>query len=732
MRHVLLSMLSFVVGLGCGGSAGAREQATLNGTGGTMEALHALNREARAAGATVDTLHGVRVADPYRSLEARSPLTDRWIDAQSERTAAAVEPSDALRERLDTFLSIGALGGVSVGGRPGDVRIFFSRREGDRQQPRIEVRAGERTLPLVDPETLGERAAVDWTYPSPSGRWLAFGVSQNGDERSVLHLLDVDAMLGGASFEEALAELRIPRTKWCRLDWLPDESGFYYTRYPAPGEPDYDAEEEDGYFPRVFFHALGSDPAADPKVFGAEDGADFPSAHVSSDGRWVTINVLKGWSRSEVFLLSRASGPAPSEAAPLRPVVRGADAVSIGFVHGDHLYLHTNEGAPNYTLRRAPLGDGSADFAFEELIAEREAPLESVAFTAHGIAAQYLDDLRAKVVLFDGEGVEKAVATLPGDGALGGIAGQPELPGVYGAFDAFATPPTLLRIDGASGATESLVQVDVGVDLSGVRVERELVTSADGTQVPLWLVMSAERAGRRDGDAPVLLYGYGGFNVSLRPGFRRNVLYWLERGGVFALANLRGGGERGEAWHRAGMLGEKERVFEDFEACIAWLSESGLSRPERIAIEGGSNGGLLMAAMVTRVPERFAAAASYVGLYDMVRYHLFPPAELWVPEYGSADDPEQLRWLLAYSPYHQVREGVRYPAVLIETADHDSRVHWAHSTKLAAALQEATAGEAPIYFYMQRNLGHGAGTRRSDLVERYARMYAFLEGQLGL
>jgi prolyl oligopeptidase len=237
----------------------------------------------------------------------------------------------------------------------------------------------------------------------------------------------------------------------------------------------------------------------------------------------------------------------------------------------------------------------------------------------------------------------------------------------------------------------------------------------------------------RDGSNPVLLTGYGGFNVSLLPGFARNALYWLEKGGVYAVANLRGGSERGEEWHRAGNLGNKERVFEDFEAVISWLSTSGVSRPERIGITGGSNGGLLMGAMITRIPDKFAAAASYVGLYDMLRYDRFPPAELWVTEYGSARaSAEQFRWLYGYSPYHRVQDGTRYPAVLIETADHDSRVFWGHSTKFAARLQEATRSDRPVWFFMERQVGHGAGTGLSDLVRRYDRAYGFLEDALGV
>ena len=233
----------------------------------------------------------------------------------------------------------------------------------------------------------------------------------------------------------------------------------------------------------------------------------------------------------------------------------------------------------------------------------------------------------------------------------------------------------------------------------------------------------------RDGTARVLLGGYGGFNVSLLPGFQRNALYWIERGGVFAVANLRGGGEHGEAWHRAGNLENKERVFEDFEAVIRWLgTESGISSPDRVAITGGSNGGLLMGAMITRCPDAFGATVSGVGLYDMLRYHQFPPAELWITEYGSAEDETQFGWLHAYSPYHRVQDGTDFPAVLITTADHDTRVHWAHSTKFTARLQEASRELDPnIYFFMVRQAGHGAGTPLSAIVERYVRLYAFVE-----
>jgi prolyl oligopeptidase len=295
-------------------------------------------------------------------------------------------------------------------------------------------------------------------------------------------------------------------------------------------------------------------------------------------------------------------------------------------------------------------------------------------------------------------------------------------------FSSFFYPPTLFVADAASLGVEQVEQVRTDLDASAYVVTQATVNSADGTPVNVFLVH--RRGAPLDGTNRVLLYGYGGFNISILPSFTRRPLYWLEQGGVYAVANLRGGGELGEAWHRAGQLENKHHVFEDFEAAIRWLSESGWSSPERIAILGGSNGGLLVGAMLTRCPDAFGAAVGYVGLYDMLRYHRFPPAELWVSEYGSAEDPEQFEFLRDYSPYHAIRSGMRYPAALIETADHDSRVFWGHSTKFAARLQEASTSPASVLFFMDRSVGHGAGTGLSDTVDQMVRMYAFLTWRL--
>jgi prolyl oligopeptidase len=688
--------------------------------------LAKLNQQARS-GAVTETIHGVEVSDPFRALEEDTPATRAWIDAQSARTIEALRPEDDRTriDRLDALLSIGVVGGPAVGGE----RVFYTKREGDREQPALFVAGpeGPSGEPLVDPQTHGERAALDWFTPSPRGRYVAFGISHNGDERSTLHIVEVEG--------RRVLDERIPRTKWSNVEWLNDESGFYYTRYPKPEEPGFDAENEDSYFPRVFFHRVGTDPAEDPLVFGSERGTDFPGTSVSEDDRFLVITVFRGWSASDVYLFDRGRRPptrivAPTAERPLVPVIAGEEHLTTGMVHGGKLYLATNKDAPRYRIVTVLPARAGEQAAWQELIPETEWPIEGWAIAGGQLAVHYIEDVHSRLKLFRTNGRAEGEVELPARGELYGLAAAPRGSLLAFGFSSYLVPPALFTYDVRRRDLRRLDQVVADFDFSPYTLTLERVRSEDGVEIPVQLLH--RRDAERNGRNPVLLSGYGGFNQAMLPAFARNALYWLEQGGIYAVANLRGGSEFGEDWHRAGMLENKENCFEDFEAVTRWLAESGWSSPERIAITGGSNGGLLMGAMITRAPETFRATASYVGLYDMVRYHRFPPAELWVTEYGSAEDPEQFRVLHGYSPYHHVEEGTRYPSILIETADHDSRVYWGHSTKFAAALQEANGSARPIYFYMERQVGHGAGTRRSDLVSRYARFYTFLERELGL
>jgi prolyl oligopeptidase len=687
--------------------------------------IRELNAKARAHG-VVEQFGDLSVEDPFRALEEESPLTRAWMDAQSDHTARSLQPwmTSAQRDRLRALFSVGSLGAAALGGE----RIFYVKREGAREQPALYMASvgseGSPTL-LLDPVDHGDRASLDWFYPSPDGRLVALGLSHRGDERSTLRVLDVESR----SF---LADT-IPRTKWTRLAWLPDASGFYYTRYPGPGERGYDAEKPESYFPRVYFHALGIEAESDPLVYGSEGPTDFPSVSVSDDGRWVVLNVFRGWSRSDVYLLDRdepaSKRSEAQEGGRAVPVAVGLDALTYGRVHGGRLYLFTNADAPRWRLVAVDPLEAPRRERWRDVVPQQpRATLEGWAIAGDTIVIHAIDDVRSRLLRFDLDGATLPEAPLPDRGSAAGLTDAPGGKRVAFTFSSYLHAPSLLVLDAGREEPRVVDRIHHDVDLSRYVLRVEQVRSRDGTAVPVQLVH------RRDleptGSHPVLLTGYGGFNLALLPSFSRSALYWLERGGVYAVANLRGGGEHGEHWHRAGAGEDKPRVFEDFEAVLTWLATSGISRPDRIVITGRSNGGLLMGATITRAPHAFAAAATYVGLYDMVRYARFPPAELWTSEYGDPEEPGALRFLHGYSPYHQVRDGVAYPAVLVEAADHDSRVHWAHSTKLAARLQEATASDAPVYFFMQRQVGHGAGTRLSDLVEEYARMFAFFDSVL--
>jgi len=719
----------------CGGSEPPRDRPTQTeptaGDAEPMSPIQQLNARARE-GAVTDTIHGVEVHDPYRALEADSELTREWVQTQTERTEqlldAHTDPNAA--ERLDELLSIGVIGGPVVAGD----RTFYTKREGEREQPALYLREGDalRPDPIVDPADYGERAALDGFSPSPSGRYVAFRISSNGDERSTLRVLDVN--------EGEVLDDTIEHTKWSSVAWLHSEDGFYYRRYPREGEPDFDAEAQDTYHMRLFFHALGTDPADDPLVWAPPQGTDFPSASVSADDRWVVITNFRGWSQSDVYLFDRGRARrdqvvAPDETRPLTTVVEGEDHIYSAHVHRGRLYITHNDGAPRYRIDAVAPADAADREAWDRVVPEGDGAIEGVAYAGERLIVHTLDPtegIASRLRVYALDGTEDGEIALPGRGELFGLDADAETGRAAIGFSSFVHPPMLLGWSPDAREVQTLDRVEADFDFDSIALSRAEVESEDGTALNVYYVHP--RGMQPDGEQRVLLYGYGGFNVSLLPGFQRNALYWVERGNVYAVANIRGGGEYGERWHRAGNLGNKERVFEDFEAVIDWLGgDSGISAPDRIGITGGSNGGLLMGAMITRVPESFRVTVASVGLYDMVRYHRFPPAELWITEYGSADaDAEQLSWLHGYSPYHNVRDGMPLPATLIVTADHDTRVHWAHSTKFTARLQEASGEPDPdVYFYMVRQQGHGAGTRRSDTVQRYVRMYTFLEHYLG-
>jgi prolyl oligopeptidase len=662
-----------------------------------------------------EDFHGVMVVDPYRWLEdADSAEVRAWTDAQNAFTRSSLDAlpdREALKARLDALLEIGSLGTPA----PVKGRYFFTRREGKQNQPILYVRDSvdgpERVL--IDPNALSADGivALDWWYPSRDGRVLAYGLSRDGTEQSTLYLLDVAT---GAALSDTIA-----RTRACALTWLPDASGFYYTRYPVAGSV---PSGEESYHRHVFFHALGSDPAMDPEVFGAGRAPeDWPHVRLSPGGRWLVVTVSQGWSRSEVYFKDREGD------GPFIPLAVGVEALFHVSVRDDFFYVHTNDGAPRYRLFRVDPTNPPRE-QWREILPEKEDVLESVVVVGGRLLTVYMVRAASRLRWFDGEGKLVREVPLPTLGSISGLGAEWDGDELFFGFQSFTVPPGIYRLDLQTTNISLWGRVEAEVALDEYEIEQRSYPSKDGTEIDVFL---AHRKGLvRDGNAPTILYGYGGFNISLTPGFNPSRFAFLERGGLLAVANLRGGGEKGEQWHRAGMLAHKQNVFDDFIAGAEWLIREHYTRSEKLAIWGGSNGGLLVGAALTQRPELFRAVVCQVPLLDMLRYHHFLIARLWIPEYGSAADPEQFRTLAAYSPYHQVHEGIRYPAVLLATAESDTRVDALHARKMAARLQAASSGGL-VLLRLERRAGHGAGKPRAKVAEELADVYGLLFWQLG-
>jgi prolyl oligopeptidase len=672
----------------------------------------------------VDTLHGVAIADPYRWLEdGSSEETRAWTAAQNARTDAilcTIPGRAALEARLGALYRAGTVDTPAVRGR----RFFYLKREGDQSQAVLYARDGldgaERSL--VDPNKLDANGltALDWWYPSHDGSLVAYGTSQNGDEWSTLRVVETAT---GRVLPDAIA-----RTRYSSIAWLPDNGGFFYTRYPTPGSV---PPGQEHYNSHAFFHALGADPTADPKVFGeGRSPQDMLQLEISADGRWLVVVAAQGWVRSEVYLRDL-----DAKEPVWTPVATGLDArFDNAIPTADRLYLRTNLAAGNGRIVAVdPAEPAMANWA-TVVPARDDAVLEGFVLAGGKIVTQELESATSRLRVFSPTGEQQAELELPMLGTVRGLDGEPDNPVVVAGFASFAIPPCGYVFTVATGERRPLAPIAApgGLDPATIDVRQVRYCSKDGTAISMFLV--GRHGAPRDGQTPTILDGYGGFNISRTPDYRPFFLDWIERGGLMAVANLRGGGEYGETWHRAGMLGSKQNVFDDFISAAEWLIDEGYTNPERLATSGGSNGGLLVGAAMTQRPELFRAVYCAVPLLDMVRYHHFSVAKLWIPEYGSADDPAAFRWLHAYSPYHHVEAGTRYPAVLLTTAEQDSRVDPLHARKMTALLQWASSSgnDRPILLRAEIAAGHGVGKPIGKRVAEAADLGCFVASQLGV
>ena len=677
----------------------------------------------------IEALHGVEVTDRYRWLEdSDAPAVQTWSDAQQRRTAAVLDtvPGRAgLADRLDALSRIAV---VSEPALRGD-RLFFKRRAGDMDQPALYVRDGldGDDRPLLDLNAGADGlTTLDWWYPSPDGALVVFGTSRGGDEWSTLEVVDVATGDRHAD--------RITRTRYSSVAWSPDSSGFYYTRYPEPGSV---PAGDENYFSRVYHHHLGDDAASDPLVFGDGSAREITfGVDLSEDGRWLVVTAREGWVRSSVHIRDRQLIDGPwVRVTPDRDALYG----DVDF-HGGRVFLRTNDGAPNYHILGGDLTELSASggaAGWSVVLAERpdrviaEYAIAAEWFVTHE-TSRATSQLRQVLI---GGGDEKVVQ-LPGLGTVASLRGD----GARAVFvyTSYSTPPGAWLLDTATGSVRPLTQEGLpsGIDLSGILVEQVSYPSKDGTAITMFLVGHRDVLAARDGDTPTILAGYGGFNIAKTSSFNAASIAWLEQGGLLAVANLRGGSEYGEAWHRAGMLGNKQNVFDDFIAAARWLIDQRYTRSDRLAVRGRSNGGLLTGAFLTQAPDLCAAVSCGVPLLDMVRYHRFSIARLWIPEYGSADDADAFGWLHAFSPYHHVESGRRYPSVLFATADHDTRVDPLHARKMTALMQaEAANGSdlaAPILLRVESNAGHGIGKPRGKVIEEAVDEGCYIARQLGV
>jgi len=672
----------------------------------------------------VDSYHGVDVADPYRWLEddvRESEDVKRWVDAQNDVTFAyldTIEEREFIEKRMTELWDYERYGiPAKEGGR-----YYYSYNDGLMNQNVIYTLPSLDAEPklLLDPNTWSDDGTVALAsyFASPDGRHVAYLIQDGGSDWRTAKVIDVES---GETLADELEWL-----KFTGLAWAKDGSGFYYSRYPETS--DEEKFQSLNMNQAVYFHELGSPQADDRLVYASPDNPEWGhSAEVSDDGEHLVITVWKGTDdRYQIIHQDLAA----EDSAP-EFLVEGwdHDYTFVGNV-SDELYFRTNNDAPKNRLIAIDVEDPDPA-NWRQVIPETDDVLDGVSLVGGRIIADYMQDAQTVVKVFALDGEQTGTVNLPGIGTASGFNGTLDDPETFFVYTSFDTPTTVNRYNVETGEVTVFRQPDVDFDPADYVVEQVFYESKDGTRVPMFISHHVDV--ELDGDTPTMLYGYGGFNISMTPSFSITRLAWMEMGGVYAVANLRGGGEYGREWHQAGTKLQKQNVFDDFIAAGEYLVEAGYTNPDKLAIFGGSNGGLLVGAVTNQRPDLFGAAIPAVGVMDMLRFHKFTAGRFWVDDYGSADNSlEEFSALYAYSPYHNVEEGAEYPAVMITTADTDDRVVPGHSFKYAAALQKAQGGDAPVLIRIETRAGHGSGKPTEMVIEEYADRWAFLVENLDM
>ena len=669
----------------------------------------------------VDDYHGTRIADPYRWLEdPDSENTEAWVESQNEVTQAffeTIQSRESIRERLGELWNYAKFGLPEK--RAG--RYFYEANDGLQNQALLYVSEGlnAKGRLLLDPNELAEDGTVDlanWEV-SPNGKLVALAFASAGSDWREWRVLEVDS---GEMLED-----HVLWSKFSGASWAEDSTGFYYSRYAEPGEGE--TFTAANYFHKVYYHQVGTTQAADRLIYERSDEKEWGfDAQVTDDGRYLAMTVWKGTlSQNQFFYLDLEGSRGVVE------LLTGFEAEYL-FVgnEGSQFYFLTDHQAPMRRLIAIDVERPKPE-NWQEVVPEAEVVAQSVNLVGSHFLISYLKDAQSVVKVYGLDGGWIRDVEFPGIGSASGFAGRPDDPETFYSFQNFTTPSTIFQYNAETGKSQVFKQAEVAFDPSQFETRQVFYESKDGTRVPMFITV--KKGLKLDGNRPTLLYGYGGFDISITPRFSVTNLAWVERGGVYAVANLRGGGEYGRDWHEGGMLDKKQNVFDDFIAAAEWLIDHDYTCPKKLGIHGRSNGGLLVGAVMCQRPDLFAAAVPGVGVMDMLRFHRFTIGYAWTSEYGCSDDAEQFKTLVAYSPVHNLKSETRYPATMVMTADHDDRVVPAHSHKFAATLQDCQADDGPpCLIRIETSGGHGAGKPTAMQIAESTDLLAFLSKALGV
>jgi prolyl oligopeptidase len=678
-----------------------------------------------AKGDVVDDYHGTRVADPYRWMEdLESPEVARWIKTQNDLTFGYLErlPMREHFKRRITELWNYPKTGVPI--REGG-RLFYARNSGLQKQAPIYVRDGLTTVArvLLDPNVLSQDGTLSLSQwkPSPDGRLLAYTLSRGGADWRTIHVRDVQQ-------NRDLTD----RVEWMRfssLAWTKDNRGFFYSRYPKP--PAGKVLEAALSGQAIYYHRVGTSQSEDRLIYERKDLPTwFLGGVTTEDGRYLLISMAKGSGNENRLYYADLGDPMkPDVAAPIRAVIEADDAefTPLGN-NGSIVYLRTDRDAPNRKIIAVDLKNADPG-AWKTVVPERKEAIEDAALIGGRLVVHYLVDVKSRLSLVGTDAAAQGEVTLPGTGTVAQISGREDSAEIFYAFTSPLYPTTVFSYDPVAKRSDPFEAADPPIDTARFETVQLFAASKDGTRVPFFL--TARKGLPRDGSNPAMLYGYGGFSISMTPTYRPDVPAWLELGGIWITANMRGGAEYGETWHRAGMLEKKQNVFDDFIAVAEHLVKEQWTSPSRLAIMGGSNGGLLVGAAIEQRPDLYAAALPAVGVMDMLRYDRFTGGRAWVPEYGTASNADQFKFLFKYSPLHNLKAGTCYPATLVTTADHDDRVVPSHSFKFAAALQAAQSCPKPVLIRVETQGSHGYRPTDKRIAE-LADQWAFTAAQVAL